>query len=35
MFLIKAMEASLVGQIFTDFAFTIDSFGAFFADAAK
>jgi Ni,Fe-hydrogenase III large subunit len=35
MFLIKAIEASLVGQIFTDFAFTIDSFGAFFADAAK
>ncbi|OSS41465.1 Formate hydrogenlyase subunit 5 [Desulfurella amilsii] len=35
MFLIKAIEKSLEGQIFTDFAFTVDSFGAFFADAAK
>lgn len=35
MFLVKAMEKALKGQIFTDFAFTVESFGAFFADAAK
>jgi len=35
MFLFNAIEKALKGQIFTDFAFTVDSFGAFFADAAK
>lgn len=34
-FLIKAIEKALIGQIFTDFSFTVDSFGAFFSDAAK
>ncbi len=35
MFLFNTIEKALKGQIFTDFAFTVDSFGAFFADAAK
>lgn len=34
-FLIKAIEKALIGQILTDFTFTVDSFGAFFSDAAK
>ncbi|AHF97804.1 hypothetical protein DESACE_03070 [Desulfurella acetivorans A63] len=34
-FLVKAMEKALIGQIFTDFTFTVESFGAFFSDAAK
>lgn len=34
-FLIKAIEKALIGQIFTDFTFAVDSFGAFFSDAAK
>ncbi len=32
LFLFKAIQKSLIGQIFTDFCFTVDSYGAFFAD---
>jgi Ni,Fe-hydrogenase III large subunit len=35
MFLIRAIQKALVGQIFTDFTFTVDSFGAFFCDCAR
>jgi Ni,Fe-hydrogenase III large subunit len=31
----KAITEALVGNIFTDFPFAVDSFGAFFADAAR
>ncbi|MEO1784940.1 Ni,Fe-hydrogenase III large subunit [Thermodesulfobium sp. 4217-1] len=34
-FLFRAIQKALVGQIFTDFPFTVDSFGAFFCDCAR
>lgn len=35
MFLTRAIQKALVGQIFTDFPFTVDSFGSFFCDCAR